>query len=98
MISDEDELYVTLDRNRVESILIEKFGRRSISEIICGENGWGLFDDLDSIEFIMELEKSFDILIDDLLADHITSNVKLGDFLSNITSARRNLNLDKLGI
>lgn len=97
MINDENELYLVLDRNKVESILVEKFGR-SISEIICGKNGWGLFDDLDGIEFIMELEKSFDIMIDDLLAEYITSNVKLDDFLSNITITRRNLNLDKLGI
>ena len=96
MISDENELYLALDRNKVESILIGKFGI-PISEI-CGENGWGLFDDLDSVEFIMELEKDFEIAIDDFLFDHIISNVRLDDFLSNITITRRNLNLDKLGI
>lgn len=95
MINDINELYPILDRGRVENILIKKFGI-GINDILT--SGWNIFDDLDQVEFIMEIEKEFNIYIDDFLADHITSNIKLDEFLSNITSFRRNLNLEKLGI
>ena len=96
MINDINELYLILDRGRVENILIKKFGT-GINDILSS-GGWNIFDDLDQVEFIMEIEKEFNIYIDDFLADHITSNIKLDEFLSNITSFRRNLNLEKLGI
>lgn len=96
MINDINELYLILDRGRVENILIKKFGT-GINDILSS-GGWNIFDDLDKVEFIMEIEKEFNIHIDDFLADHITSNLELHDFLSNITSFRRNLNLEKLGI
>jgi acyl carrier protein len=101
MIKNIDDLYLILDRVRVENILIKKFGT-NINHILSS-GGWDIFDDLDKIEFIMEIEKEFNIHIDDFLADSITdfsfvSEVKLHDFLSNITSFKRNLNLEKLGI
>ena len=73
LIEDLNELYTLLDRGRVESIISRQFGI-GISDIISDD--WDLFDDLDQVEFIMEIEKEFDIVISDVLAQFIISNVK----------------------
>lgn len=95
LIEDLNELYLLIDRSRVECIISRQFGI-GISDII--NDDWDLFDDLDKVEFIMEIEKEFDILISDVLAQFIISNIKLIDFLSNIALVKRDKKLRDLGI
>jgi len=94
-ISDLSVLYCSLDKSTVENILFDKF---DISGNVIISEGWKLLDDLDYIEFIMEIEKTFNIAISDILAEYIYDNITLSDFLINIVSYNRNEQLKKLGI
>ncbi len=56
------------------------------------------YDDLDFIETIMDMEKMFNIAIDDELAS-VMENMKFSDFYSKIDVRRiRNDKLEQLGI
>lgn len=78
--------------------ILEKFG--SLEKTLNGAKTWQDldYDDLDFVETIMDMEKMFDIVINDELAS-VLENMNFCDFYSKIDIRKiRNDKLEQLGI
>ena len=91
------DLYSIIKIDKALEILSEKFGLSKKDVLSC--NTWlelG-FDDLDQVEFIMELEKEYGIAIsDDIVSDMYESG--FSQFKGMLLSIQRSEKLNEIGI
>lgn len=92
-----DDFYSVVKIDKAMELLSDKFGITKADVMAC--NTWVelTFDDLDQVEFIMELEKEYNIAISDDIASKLYDS-GFNQFKSMLLSISRAEKLDEIGI
>ena len=92
-----DDLYEIIKHDKMVELLSDKFGITEQEVLKCHSWDELAFDDLDQVEFIMELEKEYNLAISDEVADGLY-RIGFSHFRGMLISKNRMIKLDEIGI